>query len=106
MYLLVIQQWCSLSIRVDDRGVSPEANLLAKDPWNSNEEGGKEENGHNCEGEDPLERNGLREELTDAKGCRQNAEREANCVILEGYKEEQAIDKNTPDCNICKYASR
>jgi len=55
-------------VGIDNWGVSPEANLLAKDAWNSNEKGGQEENGHDREGEDPLECNGLCEELADAKG--------------------------------------
>jgi len=92
MHLLVIQQRCSLSVRVDDRGLSSEANLLAKDAWNGNEKGAKEEDSHDSESEDPLECNGLCEELSDADGSRQDAECEANCVILEGYKEEQSID--------------
>lgn len=75
-----------------------------------------EQHGHYDEGEDPLESDDLALELSDAQGCRQEAEPEAKDVVLIGcqfansagefpaakthmvnYKEEQAIDQERPN---------
>lgn len=62
--------------------ISAEAKLLAKDTWDSDEESSDEESGHNGECEDPLESDGLGEELSDAEGSSEVAESESHGVVL------------------------
>jgi len=80
--LLVVQQWSSLLVCWNNVLLTPECELLPENAWECNSNCGNEEDAHDDESKDPLERDGLREELTDAKGSSQDAECEANSVVL------------------------
>lgn len=56
--------------------------LLASPSRDGNCDGGHEQDGHDGEGEDPLECDKLVEELCDANGGSENAEGEAHGVVL------------------------
>ncbi len=80
--LLVIQQWSSLLVCWNNVLLTPECELLPENAWECNSNCGNEEDPHDNESKDPLERDGLCEELTDAKRSSQDAECEANSVVL------------------------
>lgn len=69
-------------IRRNNSLISAKTNFLAKDTRDGNDESGKEERSHDRECKDPLESNGLSEELTDAKSGGEVAERKAHGVVL------------------------
>jgi len=99
--LSIIQKRGSLSVL----GVGS-TNLLSEESWNGDDKGCEEENRHNGEGKDPLEGNGLGEELTNTKVSTENAESESHSVISVNSEEKQAIDQDTPDGNIGKDTCR
>jgi len=80
--------------------VSAEAELLAKDARNRNQQGADEQNTHDSECKDPLQGNDLDEELTDTKCSCENGKTEAHGIVLVDDEEEHSIDQNTPDGNI------
>lgn len=90
----------------NNRLISSEANLLAKDAWNSNDKSGKEKGSHDGECENPLKSDCLGEKLTDPESSSEVAEGEAHGVVLENNQEEQSINQNTPDGNIRQDTSR
>lgn len=98
---VISQQWSSLSILSP---LTSDTNLLAKDAWERDDEGSEEEDAHDDKGKDPLESDGLAEELADAEGGGEDGEGEAHGVVLEGNEEEKTIDQDTPDRNVCKDA--
>jgi len=69
MHLVVVQKRSSLLVSRNNVLLPSEANLLAEDTWDSNDQGSDEENAHDDECEDPLECNGSGEELSDAESC-------------------------------------
>lgn len=85
-YLLVVQKRCSLLIGWHNCALASEGQLLAEDSWNCDDQGGEEENGHDDKGKDPLECNGLDEELANADGGCQDAQCEAHGVVLRESK--------------------
>jgi len=99
-HLCVIQKWGSLLVWWNNSALTSEADFLAEDAWNSDDEGGEEENSQNDEGKDPLEGKGLNEELSNAKGCGQDAEGKANGVVLVCKEEEKSIHQDSPDEDI------
>jgi len=100
LYLVVLQQRSPLLICRHNRLISANTNLLAEDTWDCDKEGEHKQSSHDREGEDPLECDDLGEKLSDTeRGC-EVAKSEAHSIVLEDNKEEQAIHKNTPDCNI------
>lgn len=83
MYLLcVIQEWSSLLVCWNNTLVASEAKLLAENTWNGNAKGSDEKDAHDDECKDPLEGDGLREELANTKRSSQNAECETHGVVL------------------------
>lgn len=82
IYLLVVQKRCSLLIGWHDCALASEGQLLAKDSWNCDDQGGEEENTHDDKGKDPLERNSLGQELANPDGGCQDAQCEAHGVVL------------------------
>lgn len=79
-FLVVVQQRCSFLVLGNDSLTSAEA--AAKDLGESNDKGRNEEGGHDGEGKDPLEGDDLSEELANTKGGAENAEGEADGVVL------------------------
>lgn len=79
---VVFQERSALLIGRDDVLLGAEAEFLAKDTWNGDDESSQEEGGHDGKGEDPLECNGLGEELANAESCREVAESESHRVVL------------------------
>lgn len=92
-------------VRWNNSTLSPEANLFAKDTWNCDDKCGEEQDGHDCKGKDPLECNGLGEELTDTEGSSEDTKREADGIVLVGNEEEESVDQDAPDRNIGQDAS-
>ncbi len=66
----------------NDRLVSAEANLLAKNTWDGDNESSEEKSCHNGESKDPLEGDSLSEELADAESGGKVAECEPHGVVL------------------------
>lgn len=80
--LVVVQKRSSLLICGNNGTLSSERELLAKYARDCNYEGGEEEDTHDDECEDPLEGDGMGEELANSdRGCK-NAQFEANGIIL------------------------
>jgi hypothetical protein len=80
--LRVIQQRSSLLVCWDNILLPSEREFLAESAWERNAKCGDEQDSHDDESEDPLEGDGLRQELADAERSSQDAEFEAHCVIL------------------------
>jgi hypothetical protein len=80
--LRVIQQRGSLLVRWDNILLPSEREFLAENAWDGNAKCGDEQDSHDDESEDPLEGDGLRQELADAERSSQDAEFEAHGVIL------------------------
>jgi len=68
IYLVVVQKRGSFLVCRNDRALTSEGEFLSEDTGNCDHEGGNEENTHNDEGEDPLEGDGVSEELANANG--------------------------------------
>jgi len=101
---VVVQKRGSLLVGWNDGALTSEGKFLAEDAWDCDQEGGDEEDTHDDEGKDPLESNGVGEELTNTnRGC-QDAQCKAHGIILVGNKEEKSIDQNTPDEDIRHYS--
>lgn len=80
---------------------SPE--VLATRPCrNSDDKGEDEQDCHDGEGEDPLERDDLSLELSYTQSGRQHAQEESHGIILVDDDEECSIDQNGPDENVGK----
>jgi len=103
-YLVVIQKRSSLLVGWYDVLISSEANFLAKDAWNGDDQSGKEEDSHDDEGKDPLKGNGSGKELPNSESSCQDAKCEAHGIVLEDNEEEQAVNQDTPNCDIGKDA--
>jgi len=97
---LIIKKRSSLCISGNNRLVSAEAELLAKDARNRNQQGANEQNTHDGECEYPLQGKDLDEELTDTKRSCENGKAETHSIVLVDDEEEHSIDENTPDGNI------
>ena len=81
---MVVQKRSSLLIGWNYGTFSSEREFLAKNARNCDDQGGEEEDTHDDEGEDPLNCNGMGEELANANGSRQDAQFEAYSVVLQG----------------------
>jgi hypothetical protein len=64
---VVVQQRSSLLICWNN-GTASECELFAEDTRNSNREAGEEKDSHDDKGKDPLDCNGMGEELSNANG--------------------------------------
>jgi len=84
----------------DNSTLSSEAELLAKDAWDTDYKSGKEQNSHDDESEDPLESNCSGKELADSEGSGEGTQGKSHGVVLVNNEEEQSIDQDTPDGNI------
>lgn len=84
VYLVVVQKRSSLLIGWNDGTLSSECEFLAENSRNCDDQGGKEEDSHDDECEDPLNCNGMCEELANANGSRQDAQFKAYSVVLQG----------------------
>jgi len=87
---VVIQERGSFLVR--RHSVSSEADLLAKDAWDSDDKGAEEQSSHDRKGKDPLESDDLSQELTNTEGSCQDTECKANGIVLESNEEEETID--------------
>jgi len=103
-YLVVVQKRSSLLVGWYDALVSSEVKLLTKDTWNGDDQSSKKEYSHDNESKDPLEGNGSGKELANSESSCQDAKCEAHGIVLEDDEEEEAIDQDTPDCDIGKDA--
>lgn len=65
------------------RVIASPRKLLAKDAWDGNCQCGDEQDSHDGEGEDPLERDGLGEELADTERGAEDGEGESHRVVLD-----------------------
>jgi len=90
IHLVVIQERSSLLVRRNS--VSSEANLLAKDAWDSDDKGAEEQSSHDRKGKDPLESDDLSQELTNTEGSCQDTECKAHGIVLESNEKEETID--------------
>jgi hypothetical protein len=80
--LVVVQQRCTLLVSRNDLTLTSEAELLSEDTWDGDQQGSDEKNSHDDEGEDPLESNGLCEELSNSERSGQDAQSKAHSVVL------------------------
>lgn len=69
-------------VLIDDQRVLTPGDLLTKDAWDANDQRRQEEDTHDGEGKDPLECNGLDEELGGSDSSCQHAERKPDSVVL------------------------
>lgn len=82
--LILIRQERS-ALRVRGHGLALAEGELAARPYSgAHDYRQAEEYGHDDEGKDPLERNKLALELSNTQRCRQDAELDADCVVLVG----------------------
>lgn len=80
--LVIVQQGSSLLIGRNNSLISAQADFLAEDTRDGNDESGKKEGSHDGKCKDPLECNSLGEKLTDAKSSSEVAECKAHSIVL------------------------
>lgn len=76
--------------------------ILAHPNGDRNAEGDNKKEGHDGKGKDPLQGNGLGEELTDTNGSREYAQGKPHSVVLVSDDIEHAVGEDTPDQDIAE----
>jgi hypothetical protein len=89
MCLLIVQKRSPLLVCRSCFLYTPQSNLLSKDAWHCNGQGGYKEHTHDDEGKDPLEGNDLDKELLHAEGGGKDAEGKAHRVVLRSVSNNQ-----------------
>lgn len=80
--LVISEKRSSLPVSWRRRGLLSPAVVSASGGRDRDDNGGHEQDSHDGEGEDPLERDNLSEELGDTNGGCQNAQVEAHGIVL------------------------
>lgn len=101
--LLVVGQKGSALLVGGGRTAGPGV-LLARPGRVSDDERRDEQDGHDGEGEDPLECDNLALKLRDTESGGEHTERETHSVVLVDGDEESAVDKDGPDEDVAEDA--
>lgn len=98
--LLVIQQWSSFAVLIDDTLRRPGIPSLSKQTWYGNRKRSDHKEACYDKSKDPLDSDGVCGYLAECKSERQHCELKAHCVVLEDQEVESTNSQDAPDENV------